>query len=524
MAQYGIIELLPDGNGKYSGNLPYNESQYYLYIDGVKQSTQYNITSQTKTQYRFDDPIWTETDIYNNGNTSQFTVTMNENHEYTVHAKKDTTDNSTQNRDFTVDFIDVTIYVSTDFQTRLPYLNVDDLGTQVSNTYISINNHPEQIPTNCVYTKRINKNDTFTLHAQRTENSIDINVPIHNGYIQENTSFLLSYYSVTVKGDPDVSTNLSGYPGPITKYFLGHYAINGDKEFHSVDTKVDIAAEIYNSFASEIALHNSQITINATAGHKLSLVATEAEHTGYDTHRNLSGLNGAYYVYLLKNTPNNCAALDGAHWYSPDGKFVFGLSKSPNITGNELDIPQVVYMSENVACDIFIDWEHEDFYINASAGVRYDVMSDKESYVFENMLDGYYEVYINDVKLLSGEQDVNSAEGAASIKDDLVVVHCTAVQTLQSNSWLDALTITLQYGKPNTNCVIAGDKIESTKQYNDGTPSDSLRETVDSKQTYYFHSKTHIIPDGNSTGMVSLKDVHGYTIKVFVDGVLANPF
>lgn len=524
LAQYGIIELLPDGNGKYSGNLPYNESQYYLYIDGVKQSTQYNITSQTKTQYRFDDPIWTETDIYNNGNTSQFTVTMNENHEYTVHAKKDTTDNSTQNRDFTVDFVDVTIYVSTNFQTRLPYLSANDLGAQVSNTYISINGASLQIPTNCVYTKRINKNDAFILYAQRTENSIDINVPIHNGYIQENTSFLLSYYSVTVKGDPDVSTNLSGYPGPITKYFLGHYAINGDKEFHSVDTKVDIAAEIYNSFASEIALHNSQITINATAGHKLSLVATEAEHTGYDTHRNLSGLNGAYYVYLLKNTPNNCAALDGAHWYSPDGKFVFGLSKSPNITGNELDIPQVVYMSENVACDIFIDWEHEDFYINASAGVRYDVMSDKESYVFENMLDGYYEVYINDVKLLSGEQDVNSAEGAASIKDDLVVVHCTAVQTLQSNSWLDALTITLQYGKPNTNCVIAGDKIESTKQYNDGTPSDSLRETVDSKQTYYFHSKTHIIPDGNSTGMVSLKDVHGYTIKVFVDGVLANPF
>lgn len=535
----GIIKLTQDENSKYTGNLPYSDSVYHLYIDGTIQDSSYDVESKIKTEYHWgvsenDATIWKNVDKYNLGNSSQFTVTMDADHEYTVYAHPVTTNGSKDgvvNFNEEVDFIDVTIYVSTDFETRLPYVRNNDQNQQVSDTYVVINGAITQLSTANGYTKRVAAGKNFSLYAQRTEDSSVVNVEICNKAISKNTTFLLSYYSVSVDGDQDVTTNMAGYNGPIKKNYLGHYAIDNG-ELRSVETKVDISALTGGYTNKNIKLHTTNVTIktadnNAIMGkHTISLIATETEHIGYDTYRNLSGLNGAYYTYLLNDTQANRELLGDLVWHSDDGKYIFGLSQSINLNvTNLLDTQDVIHTSGDMKYDLFIDWTGKNFKIAAHAGSRYDTYIDTQNTcTFNDVIDGTYAIYMDDVKLATTPSSIFDVNGAVSKANELIQVECNAIKTLSSGTTLHSLDKTIQYGTANTSTVTPQQPISSTPLYSANTTKDAFVVAVDSKQIYYFNSTNPDDTDTESEGEVTLDAIKDYTVEVFLDGVHANPF
>lgn len=420
LAKKGIVEMVHEGNGIYSGIIPYNEQDYHLFVDGILQNQ--TVRNDKKTTYRFGqynnaNTVWTGSATSNKEKVE--VINPQENVVLNVYATRVTSGSEPSPGIPTVNLHTVTIYTNTDYQPVMPYNGWTTIE-------IATNGGPTQVVTltDTKYSFVVFSGTYLELSPRvslsANTNQTHMKTPMYSGIVNGSETFLLSYNTVTVSGDEGIKTTLNG--SSTTKgVFLGHYAV-GSGALKSANTTIDVNAEVSGQTNQKVHHNQSTIRVHTLAGQKVTLKAQDVQFEGYEQSR-ISG-DGKYYIYIMPwsadaTTPEGMRIIrtdEAAGYY-------VGMSTDATIPGNLATNPvQSVVLLRNRSYVLHVNYKTMQTRITAAPGTQFEAAATNGIYTFSTLPDGTYEIYMNGTLLATQASDITSVDGKAATKHGNTII------------------------------------------------------------------------------------------------------
>lgn len=539
LASNHVIPMTLSDTGTYTGTILYSENTYHLYINGEKQDATYDVINNKKKEFVWGKPsdtatVWDGTAGMNDDNTitavsySDFHVTMDKDREYTVYARQVVTGETPLDKSGPIiELVCVTIYTSTDYKTQLPY----------KDTYVNINGVQTKLSAATGHTFFVAKGSNLYLQAQRGRSGAYCDV--YNDTITQRKTFLLSYNTVTVDGDRNLSFGIEGTNSQ-QETWLAYYAIDNGA-LQSAKTSYRIFANggatsnaMFKHMDSTVTVHvnAAQNIIQLVAKNPLSINDSE-ELVGF-----FEGQASAQYLYVLENNPENREKLNDyktSQHPSVDEGYIIGFSTDPSISGNlarvkidsslpdDSDTANAIAMLNfhpDVKYNVLVDWSTFEVDIMAEQGTTFSAGSNSDmAYIFNHVPNGYYEIYMNGSLLITRTQDIQSTSGSVSQYAHMLKVTSTAWSTTSTNMEFSKWTF------DNTSGIACTTYVKPDKKTSTSLTVPNFGNSLYGTINYYVHSKGTEIPiKGESSGAASLSSPVAYKVEVYLDDVLNTVF
>lgn len=531
-AKNHVIPMTCTATGKYTGTVLYSEDTYHLYVNGVKQGSSYDVINNKKKEFVWGAPhasnvTWEGTEGINGNNAlsstvySDFHVIMDANREYTVYAHQSIT-GEVPTPEIIVDSLCVTIYTATDYKTQLPY----------STTHVYVNGVQMELDAADGHTFMMAKGEHLHLQAQRSQSGAYCDV--YSNTIDARKTFLLSYNTVTVSGDKNLTVGINGTDSQ-RETWLAHYAID-DGAFQSANTQYSIQADGGNITNKEFLHMDATITITASVQNTLQLVAVNRPlQDSEELIGTFEGTSRTQYLYILENNAANFEKLPQYYLSQHDSvveKYIIGFSPDTSIPNNLAQNNPMVNFQAGVKYNVIVDWnkmkdivdwsgtEGSPVSVVAEEGTRFSAGSDNNNeYVFHNVPNGQYEIHMNGSLLITRPNDIKNATGAVSVKDRFIVVKTNTTAKTSHSTAFSYWAYDNTPGIAATTTALKGTKVN-------GNVYAKKRTTIlDGTINYNARSKgVPPPPSGSSTGSAILPYITAYKVQVYLDDKLYTPF
>lgn len=578
LAQNGVIVMNKTGTGTYAGTIPYADDYYHLYIPQgaqlMKQDSTYDVLNNKKTEFVWGAPtaghtcratnekcthictdsscpnkggslIWCGTPHVNSAtqnandtcndiccqvhgsschgtHSSDFFVYMYENRVYTTVAHQVTTGSTPGNK--SIEYLYCTIYTSTDYKQQLPY---ETTNVSINNTLIPLSNASGH---NFI----VARGAKLTLEAQVARNGgyktvFDGAIPtsVASTSLKRKT-FLLGYNTVTVMGDENLVVGIDGTSSQ-QETWLANYAID-DGALISANTTYGVFATGGNISNKVLYKLDSTVTLSSTSGYEMQMVAVAPSLN--NTEEKLEGFAGTaskQYIYILENTENNRNLLDQyviTQNPAVDEQYVVGISTSPAIEGQKASRDNYITFRNDTVYDIIVDWNTMSVRVVAEAGTMFNAGYTTNSqygttadYVFNNVPDGEYAIYLNGNLLVTKQSDIISVSGTVKRAGAHIKVETTQMTVTSSGTEFKEWNVENIPGTAKTTYV--------AKEDADNFVSNEAKisgKVLDGTITYIATSKTgEGTVTGQDSGIAALTQVKTYKVETYVDDVKVTP-
>ena len=571
LAQYGIVEMTRVSTGTYTGTLPYSENAYHLFIDGVRQGSQYDKYNTKTTQFVMSTTqhtcAWDGTAHMNskadaqnsnciacatNSNCgtpySSFFVSMNKDRAYTAYAYQKTSGTEPTNQ--SIEFTYVSIYTNTDYTEKLPY---SDTSVLVNGTRYVLQNNVHTCKNNqlCNGTHiMVPNNATLVLQAQRNAAGTYYEVFNKTFNAAQNQSVLLSYNSVTVELAPGFSGGINGTNATYAVY-LANYAIDNGA-FTSTNTTYTVGHTGQSLPNTTKYMLGMNFTVKAPAGYTLTLQPqTYKPQSGEVVAGPFTGVATTQYIYVLPNTPNNQDLLsDWSAVELQEGNYIVGISTDPNLTNGGSALGKNVVIQKDTCITFQPNTQYEIVVrqvssTSTSATYQTDIIASPTNeftagytngvgYIFTNVPNGEYKLLINGVAIATNPSDFTNVNGVTINGTHIIISSEKSfnVSASQHSLWQNSETP----GTPNTTLVNPG--TVRNKHFSYSTVFCDASVSSPSTSTSYQNDHRHLLvgtdvwtqvttsPD--PTPSVSEGDVTvnfaAYRVETYVNNVLQTPF